>query len=125
MANIANPNSLFTIWGNGTAEVSGIIRPAVLIQTIEGLPVTLTGLDPRFEADADGKTGSVRIQGGQSQLDAFQPSPGFLTVDCSGIVMPGTYTLPVKVDMSHSFSVIRHEPETLNITVTLKNNENG
>lgn len=121
VTNIANPNPLFIIQGNGTAEVSGIIRPSVLVQTIEGIPITLLGLDPRFEADTGGRTGTIRIEGRQSQLDAFQSSPGFFTVDCSGILTPGSYTLPVMVDLPKDFSLIRREPENLVLTVSLKN----
>ena len=118
--NIPNPNPFFVLRGSGTAEFSCIIRPAVSVRSIEGIPIVLMGLDPGFETDMGGRTGSVRIEGSQSQLDNFQPPPNLLTVDCSGLSEPGTYTLPVVIDLSRDFSLIRREPEDLSLIITLK-----
>jgi hypothetical protein len=118
--NIPNPNPFFVLRGSGTVEFSCIIRPAVSVRTIEGIPIILVGLDPEFEADMGGRTGSVRFEGSQSQLDNFQPPPNFFTVDCSGISEPGTYTLPVALNLSQAFSLIRREPEELSLTITYK-----
>jgi len=114
---IANPNPLLALRGSGTAEFSCFINPTVSVRSIDGIPITLKGLNPDFEADMGGRTGSIRIDGRQSQLDAFQPPPDFLTVDCTGISEPGSYTLPVMVDLPPDFSLIRREPEDLSLTV--------
>jgi len=118
--NIAVPGPFLTFRGSGTTEFSCIIRPSVSVRSIEGIPIILIGLDPEFEADMGGRTGSVRIEGNQSQLDDFQPPLNFLTVDCSGLSEPGTYTLPVVIDLSRDFSLIRREPEDLSLIITLK-----
>jgi len=117
---IVSPSPLFTVRGNGTAEFSCLIRPSVSVRSIEDIPIVLIALNDTFDADAGGRTGSVRIEGTQSALDNFQPPPEFFTVDCSGIARPGTYTLPVAVDLSRDFSLIRREPEELTITVAFK-----
>jgi hypothetical protein len=119
-AGIANPNPLFFIRGSGMAEISCVIRPSVLVRSVENIPITLIGLDPGFEVDAGSRTGSVRLQGGQSQLDVFRPPPDFFTVDCSGISKPGTYTLPVIVKLPYGFSLIRREPEHLVLSISPK-----
>jgi YbbR domain-containing protein len=121
--NIPNPNPLFVLRGSGTAEITCIIRPSVSVRSIEGLPIILLDLDPSFEADTGGRTGSARIEGNQSQLDNFQPSPAFFTVDCSGISEPGTYTLPVVVNLPREFTLIRYEPEGLGLTILSKEEE--
>jgi len=118
--NIANPNPLLVLRGNGMAEFSCLINPTVSVRSIDGIPITLKGLDPHFQADTGGRTGSVRIDGRQSELDAFQPPEDFLTVDCSGILEPGIYTLPVMVDLPPDFSLIRREPEDLSLTIMIK-----
>jgi YbbR domain-containing protein len=120
VVNILNPSTLFVLRGNGTAEFSCVIRPSVSVRSIGDIPIILTGLDPEFEADTDGRTGSVRIEGRQSALDMFQPPPEFFIVDCSGLSAPGSYTLPVAVNLPPEFSLIRREPEDLTLTVTLK-----
>jgi hypothetical protein len=117
---VAAPSPFSTLRGSGTAEFSCIIRPSVSVRSIEGIPIILVGLAPVFEADVGGRTGSVRIEGNQSQLDDFRPPPDFLTVDCSGLSETGVYTLPVKIDLPRDFSLIRREPEDLSLLITLK-----
>jgi hypothetical protein len=106
------------------ASVSCIIRPSVLVRSVDGIPITLIGLAPVFDADTGGRTGSIRIEGRQEQLDAFQPSKVSFTVDCSGVFEPGIYSLPVIVDLPAGFSLLRREPEELNITITSNNPDN-
>jgi YbbR domain-containing protein len=117
---IANPNPLLVLRGSGIAEFSCFINPTVSVRSIDGIPITLKGLHPDLHADTGGRTGSVRIDGGQSQLDDFQPPLDFFTIDCSDILEPGSYTLPVTVDLPPDFSLIRREPEELNVIVTHK-----
>ena len=118
--NVIASSPFLALRGSGTAEFSCIIRPSVSVRSIEGIPIILVGLDSEFEADVSGRTGSVRIEGNQSQLDDFQPSSNFLTVDCSGVSEPGVYTLPVRIDLPRDFSLIRREPEDLSLLITLK-----
>jgi YbbR domain-containing protein len=115
---IANLNPLFVLRGSGTAKFTCFINPTVSVRSIDGIAITLKGLNPDFEADTGGRTGSIRIEGNQSQLDDFRPPTDFFTVDCSGISQTGTYTLPVTVDLPPDFSLIRYEPEDLLLTVT-------
>jgi len=121
---IANPSPLLVLRGSGIAEFSCFINPTVSVRSIDGITITLKGLNPHFTTDMGGRTGNIRIDGSQSQLDAFRPPPDFFTVDCSGIMEPGTYTLPVMVNLPPDFSLIRREPEDIHLTVTLKNPEN-
>ena len=120
VVSIVNPSQLFALRGNGTAEFSCVIRPSVSVRSIEDIPILLAGLSPELEADTGGRTGSARIEGRQSALDSFQPPPGFFTVDCADLSAPGDYALPVAVNLPEGFSLIRHEPEDLRLTVTLK-----
>ena len=120
VVNINNPSPLFTLRGNGTADFSCVIRPSVSVRSIEDIPIVLMSLAPEFDTDAGGRTGSVRIEGRQSALDSFQPPAEFFTVDCSGISGPGIYTIPVAVNLSSDFSLIRREPEELTLTISIK-----
>ncbi|MDR0289314.1 MAG: hypothetical protein LBI06_00075 [Treponema sp.] len=118
--NIANPNSLFEIRGSGIAEFSGIINLTVSVRSIDSIPIALVGLDPYLEADLGGRMGSVRIEGRQANLDAFQPPFDFFSVDCSGLSRPGSYVLPVRVNLPVDFALIRREPESLSLIITRK-----
>lgn len=117
---IVNPDPLLSVSGSGIAEFSGTIRPTVPVRTIEGLPITVSSLSPDFAIDTPNRTGSVRIEGNWSQLDTFRPQPGFLSVDASGITRPGTYVLPVTVNLPNGFILIRQDPVNLSLTVRVK-----
>jgi hypothetical protein len=77
----------------------------------------ISGLDPRFAAELSVKTGSVRLEGSQGELDDFVPPEDFLSVDCSAITEPGIYTAPVRAALPSSFNLIRQEPEEAGVTV--------
>ena len=118
--NIINTNPLVSMRGDRTAEFRGVIRPSIQVRSIDDIPLVLEGLHPQFEADTGGRTGSVRLEGNQNRLEFFRPPQGFLSVDCSGLSHPGTYTLPVKVNLPDGIRLIRQDPEELNLTLTLK-----
>ncbi|MCL2190378.1 MAG: CdaR family protein [Treponema sp.] len=115
---IINPSNLLSI-REGAAEFRGLVRPAVPVRNIEAIPITLSGLPPGLAADWDGRTGSVRIEGSWDRIDAFSPPPGFLSVDGSAVAEPGTHVLPVRVSLPEGFALIRQEPESLVLEVTL------
>jgi YbbR domain-containing protein len=117
---IVNPNPLLVIRGNGMAEFSSVIVPSVPVRNIEGISILLIGLDSAFEADIGGKTGSVRLEGSESQLETFHPPSNFFSVDCTNLSEPGTYTLPVSINMPRGFTLVRREPDELEITINLK-----
>ena len=121
MVNIINPSPFITLRESGMAVFHGSISPSVPVRTIEGIPFMLTGLDPGFIAETQGRTGSVRLEGkaGQEQLDAFIPAADFLSVDCSGLTGPGTYTLPITINLPEGFDLLRLEPEQLIITIII------
>jgi YbbR domain-containing protein len=121
MVNIANPNPLLlSIRGDAYAEFRCVIRPSVPVRNIDNIAINVTGLDSRLECDPGGRTGNVRLEAVQSLLDNFTVEPGFLSVDCSGITEPGTYTLPVNVDLPDGFILIKYEPEEVGVTITVK-----
>jgi hypothetical protein len=124
MVNIANPNPLLlSIRGDAYAEFRCVIRPSVPVRNIDGIAIDITGLGPYLESDLGGRTGSVRLEAIQSLLDNFSVQTGFLSVDCSGITEPGTYTLPVKVDLPDGFILIRRDPEEVGVIITLGSGE--
>jgi len=123
--NIVRIDPLIALRGNGMAVFQGLIRPSVPVRTIEGIPIALDGLDPRFAADIGAAAGTVRLEGGEVQLDAFLPAPGFLSADCSSLSEPGTYTLPVTAALPFGFTLIMQEPSELSVTIFIKDGDDG
>ena len=117
IVNIVNNNPFVSVRGNRTAEFRGVIRPVFNMRSIESVPVVLTGLDAAFEIETENITGSVQIGGDQGRLDNFIPQWNFLSVDVSGLTEPGTFTLPVFVNLSYGLALVRHSPDEITITV--------
>ncbi|MDR0561285.1 MAG: hypothetical protein LBG73_01175 [Spirochaetaceae bacterium] len=120
MSAIAEPNPLVSIRGTPMTGFQGSIREIMGLENFNGLPIVIEGLSAQFSADADSKTGMVRIRGNRQELEAFHPSEDFLSVDCSGITQPGTYTLPVSARIPAGFTLIRQGPETVSIRIAPK-----
>ncbi|MDR0877115.1 MAG: hypothetical protein LBN21_03610 [Treponema sp.] len=118
--NILNRDPLIVIRGNGLTDFHGFIRKPVPVRNFDEVPIIITGLNRRFEAELDIGAGTVRIEGGQNQLDLFVPPPDFLTVDCSSIVVPGAYTLPVALSLPSGLNIVRRSPLEAVLTVKVK-----
>ena len=116
--NIARPNPLIEIKGSGLAEFKGTIRPSVAVRNIDNIPISAIALAPGLAIDLGGKTGSIRFGGSQALLDNFTVPPDFFSVDCSQVLEPGTYTLPVEVALPDTFLLIRREPQELKVAIS-------
>jgi hypothetical protein len=95
----------------------------VPVRNFEGIPILLDNLASLFEADLNIKTGMARLEGNQNILEAFSPQPGFFSVDCARLATPGTYILPVTINLPRGFSLVRREPESVTLTLTMKEAE--
>ncbi|HCC38053.1 MAG TPA: hypothetical protein DEQ14_10830 [Treponema sp.] len=116
MVNILNRDPLIVIRGNGMTEFRGFVRRSVPVRSIEGIPIMPENLNPAFTVEI-GRTGSVRLEGDQADLDSFVPPDYFLSVDCSGITEPGEYTVPVRIDLSEELILVRRDPLEIKINV--------
>jgi YbbR domain-containing protein len=125
MVSILNRDPLLTIRGNGMTEFRGFVRSRVEVRNFSSLPITIVGLDNRFLPEPDIAFGNVRISGPPIELDSFVPPQAFLSVDCSGITGEGAYTLPVKVNLPSSLSLVRSEPMEITVAVSLVEEEPG
>ncbi|GHV92837.1 hypothetical protein AGMMS50268_33400 [Spirochaetia bacterium] len=125
MVNILNRDPLLAIRGNGMTEFRGFIRSRVSVRNFTSMPITVQGLDQRFNAEIDIKQGSVRAEGSQNELDSFVPPDAFLSVDASAIDRAGTYTLPLAVSLPPELNLLRREPQELTLTVTLRSGPAG
>jgi YbbR domain-containing protein len=116
---ILNQDPLLIIRGSGTTEFRGFIRKPVQVRSFEEVPIMVSGLDGRFRAELDVRTGSARIEGDQESLDAFTPPLSFLAVDCSGLSREGSYALPLTVDLPEGLNLVRKEPEGVTVSIRL------
>ncbi|MDR1174390.1 MAG: hypothetical protein LBK83_02805 [Treponema sp.] len=122
---ILNRDPLLTIRGNGTTSFRAYIRKPVPVRNVNNISISLTNLDPRFTAEIQPETGTARVEGDQFLLDAFTPSPFFMSIDCSGINAEGDYTLPVVITGTPGLEIVRMEPENAVVSIRLQDPRNG
>ncbi|MDR2493635.1 MAG: hypothetical protein LBD24_00245 [Spirochaetaceae bacterium] len=114
---ILNPNPLVNIRGTAITEFQGTVTQILGLGNFNGLPITVRGLSGRLLAAPAVKTGMVRLEGSQKELETYAPGADFLFVDCAGITEAGTYTLPVRADLPAGFTALRIEPEQVVVQV--------
>jgi YbbR domain-containing protein len=120
---IMNRDPLLIIRGDGTTEFRGVITRLVSVSSIDNLPVRISGLQEQFTAEPAVTFGSIRIGGSEADLGGSLPSGLFLNLNCGDIDVPGTYNIPVQVDVPAPFTLIRSEPGV--ITVEVRERETG
>jgi YbbR domain-containing protein len=116
---IANPNQLLSIRGDGMAEFSGFIRELIMINQFEEIPIAVKGLPQNLEAVLNPSVASVRIQGIQTKQDILDERQ-LIMVDCSGIKEAGVYELPLTVSLPQELTADRIEPERITVIVSAK-----
>jgi YbbR domain-containing protein len=119
---VLSRDPLLQIRGDGIAEFRGFVKKLIMIRSFENLPVTISGLNDNFTAVMEVTRGSIRIEGNQTELEFYNPASNanILTLDCSGITEPGSYTLPVRADIPAMFTLIRSDPTAVTIQVREK-----
>ncbi|MDR1929301.1 MAG: hypothetical protein LBQ44_01605 [Treponema sp.] len=114
---IINENPLLMIRGDGMAEFKGYIRELIMIRSFGGIPIAVSGLDGSFQAELPVKEGGVRVEGPQNTLERFDAALITLTVDCSQILSPGTYTIPLNAAVPEGITVSRLEPAEIQVLI--------
>ncbi|MDR0388302.1 MAG: hypothetical protein LBH57_09740 [Treponema sp.] len=123
---IMNRDPLLVVRGDGITEFRGMVRKFIVIRNFENLPIRIRGLDEDFEGTLVVETGSIRLEGPQSEIESFEPGTGTLYLDCSRITESGEYSLPVLADIPPSFTLIRSEPSYVIVRAGPRNgNDNG
>ncbi|MDR2785299.1 MAG: hypothetical protein LBB83_05235 [Treponema sp.] len=119
---ILNRDSLLQLRGDGMTEFRGFVKKLIMIRSFDDLPVVISRLDSNLTAVMEVTRGSIRIEGNQTELEYYNPASNanILTLDCSGITEPGSYTLPVQADIPAMFTLIRSDPTAVTIQVREK-----
>jgi hypothetical protein len=116
-ASILQRDPLIVIRGNGVTEIHGSITRVIPVRNIQNVPIEIIGLREDLTGELDIKSAGIRLEGSsRNTVEAFVPSPGFLSVDCSEIEEPGIYTLSVYARIAENIRV-RVDPVEVRIEV--------
>jgi hypothetical protein len=117
---ILNNDPLLQIRGDGTAEFHGFIKKLIMIRSFENLPIRIDGLREDLSLQMEVYSGAIRIEGNQSELEHYTPTGIILSLDCSHIEDPGSYTLPIQAAIPPVFTLIRSDPTAVKVQVREK-----
>ena len=88
----------------------GVIAESVVVKTLDPIALEVVSLTPELRVDGcapeRGRSGSRAVFSSSRNL---QPDHIKLVVDCTGITLPGTYTLPVKSVVPPGLVVMKYD----------------
>ena len=112
------PGSNVSFPGGNTIEFKGVVDEAVVIQNLTNLDIVTVDLDSRFTIAENLPEVSITIQGSQLLLEELRPRDLHFYIDCSRIIVPGTYTLPIQVDIPPGVAVLKYNPREIPVSFT-------
>jgi len=131
MIEVDNAKSSFTISVNckeisnalditnkGPYEVTVEIEAIELQRDFEKIPVELKGLNANMALKGDAPEVTFKVEGNMATLEAYELPKNSVYVDVSTIHEPGTYELPLVINLPSSYKVLEKSVE--NVTVTLE-----
>lgn len=112
------PGDNVTFPGGNTVEFRGVVDEAVIIQNLTNLEIVTVDLAPGFIIAQNLPEMSITVQGSQLLLEQLRPRDLHFHLDCSRIVVPGSYTMPVRVDTPEGVAVLKYNPREISVTFT-------
>ncbi len=111
------PGSNVDFPGGSIVEFQGIVEEAVISRTLSNLEVASLDLDPRLLLSGNLPEASITLQGSQSLMAGLRVMDIHLFLDCSDISLPGTYTLPLQLDVPEGLAVLKYNPREVLVRV--------
>jgi YbbR domain-containing protein len=98
-----------------TAKVTVEIVPAPVVRTVTRVPVHLRNASAPFVQSVPSAV-TVDVRGSSGLVGGLQPDSIVAFVDLAGLG-PGRYNLPVQVEPSRNFEVVRTQPARVSIRI--------
>ncbi|QEN07836.1 hypothetical protein EXM22_07470 [Oceanispirochaeta crateris] len=117
------PGDNITFPGGNTVEFRGVVDEAVIIQNLTNLEIVSVDLDPRFIITENLPEIAITLQGSQLLLEQLRARDLHFYIDCSRIIVPGTYTLPVQVDIPEGVAVLKYSPREIPVSFSYRSEE--
>lgn len=105
-------NKVINVLDEGPYDVSVIIEPIRMERDFTGIEIMPLNLNETLEIKDKAGEITFKLSGALNQLEKFNRLTNIATVDCSAIKQPGTYELPVKLNIPGYFRI---EETSLNI----------
>lgn len=119
---VLNRNSLISV-GTGTFSVNARIVPQGMVKTFSDIPVSFDNLRDDLAVSGEPVFVDVIVEGELLDIEKLSADSVRGSVDCSFILTPGHYEVPVSVTVPLGLTVNSKSRETLSLDVVLKPEE--
>lgn len=114
---IIPPSSQIEIPGGQIVEFRGVIEEAVITRNILDREIVVIDLAERLRIDGDLPRVSLTVQGSQLIIESAGPQGMTFYIDCSGVNRPGSYVLPLKMDIPQGLAILELQPREVSVRV--------
>lgn len=106
-------------------EFSGVITEAIVIRTISDIDIVSVDLADNLLINGKLPKATIKVQGTQQRMEKIKLQNLQFMVDCSRIRRPGTYNLPVLVDIPDDLAVLTYNPSIVEFEVVSISQSDG
>lgn len=112
------PNPFVEVSGGATIEYRAVFRERIETITVAGIPVDTINLFPDLNLAGVGELPSVQIEGPLLELEVLTQDQIDVVADLGRITEPGSYTVPLEVDLPERLSLLQITPTAITVIVT-------
>ncbi|MBI9098488.1 MAG: hypothetical protein JEY91_08410 [Spirochaetaceae bacterium] len=106
-----------TFLAGDVVEFSGVITEQIVIRTIADINIVTVDLKDNLLINGILPKATIKVQGTQQRMEKIKLQNLQFTVDCSGIRTPGSYNLPVFVDIPDDLTALTYNPPRVEFDV--------
>ncbi len=114
---VVHPSPQIEIPGGQIVEFRGVIKETIVIRTIENRELVVFDLPEGLSINSELPQVSLTVQGSQLIVEEISPQDMTLFIEGSKIRGPGTYTLPLMIDIPPGLAVLKIAPREISIQV--------
>jgi len=112
------PSMQINIPGGQIVEFKGVVDESVIIRTFENREVVVLDLSENLRITNNLSSVSLTVQGNQLLVEDTRTQDMSFYIDASAIQGPGTYSLPLEIDIPPGLAVLNILPRELTVVVS-------
>jgi hypothetical protein len=103
-------------------QFTGIVRPEIVTRSFT-CPIVYGELSDDLSIELDPINGTFTVQARSDIMRNYNPPADALSIDISAVQSPGLYRLPLVFTPAAGLTLLRLEPEQLDVRVFIEGNE--
>lgn len=113
-------NKMIDFPNNTKYSVKVSVAPAIVEKEFTEVSPLLINGNEEFIFETETKTVSYKISGPELYMENYEPNANSVSIDCSSVTAPGSYTLPVAYSFPSVFKIVSIPVQEITFTVNEK-----